>query len=142
MDSYDLHRDYGPAYFNKPHVPSVSYSYPLPFWRDGQTWYQTAFGDWTVSGVTTYSSGWPINVVVAGDIAGVGSNPASGVTIDGNAVGGFVQRADLIGDPYANTTSTQFLNPAAFAVAKGGRIREREAVRNRWADDSKLGHRL
>ena len=122
MDSYELHRDYGPAFFNKPHVFSVSYSYPLPFWQEGETWYQKAFGAWTINGVTSYSSGWPINVVVSGDIAGVGSNPGSGVTIDGAGVGGFVQRADLIGDPYADTTSTQVLNPAAFRVPAAGKF--------------------
>jgi hypothetical protein len=122
MDSYDLHKDYGPAYFNKPHVLSISYSYPLPFWRDGVQWYEKAFGAWTINGVTTYSSGWPLNVVVSGDIAGVGSNPVSGVTIDGSGVGGFVQRADLVGDPYANTSGTQFLNPAAFAVPAAGKF--------------------
>jgi hypothetical protein len=120
MDSYNVHRDYGPAYFNKPHVFSVSYSYPLPFWQDQSDWYKRAFGGWTIDGVTSYSSGWPLNVVVSSDIAGVGSNPASSVTIDGNGQGGFVQRADLIGDPYANTTRTQVLNPAAFAVPAAG----------------------
>lgn len=122
MDSYDIHRDYGPAYFNKPHVLSVSYSYPLPFWRESDRWYKTAFGGWTVNGVTTYSSGWPINVVVSGDIAGVGSNPVSSVTIDGAGLGGFIQRADLVGDPYTNTSGTQVLNPAAFAAPAPGKF--------------------
>ncbi len=122
MDSSDIHRDYGPAYFNKPHVLSVSYSYPLPFWQDRDQWYKNAFGGWTINGVTTYSSGWPINVVVSGDIAGVGSNRSTGVIIDGSNQGGFSQRADLIGDPYANTTRTQVLNPAAFAVPAAGKF--------------------
>jgi hypothetical protein len=122
MDSYDIHKDYGPAYFNKPHVLSVSYGYPLPFWQDGDRWHEKAFGGWTINGVTTYSSGWPINVVVSGDVAGVGSNPISSITIDGSGVGGFIQRADLVGDPYANTSGTQFLNPAAFAVPAAGKF--------------------
>jgi hypothetical protein len=121
MDSYQIGRDYGPAPFNKPHVLVVSYSYPLPFWQTGSEWYKRAFGGWSVTGITTYTSGWPLNVYVGQDIAGIGSTPATAITIDGSGAGGFVQRADVIGDPYANTTRIQALNPAAFAIPTAGR---------------------
>ncbi|MGE0404814.1 MAG: carboxypeptidase regulatory-like domain-containing protein [Candidatus Korobacteraceae bacterium] len=121
MDSYDIGRDYGPAPFNKPHVLVLSYNYPLPFWRTGGEWYKKAFGGWSVTGITQYTSGWPLNAFIAQDTAGVASNPGTSITIDGGGAGGFNQRADLIGDPYANTNRIQHLNPAAFAVPPAGR---------------------
>jgi hypothetical protein len=121
MDSYRIGRDYGPAQFNRPHVLVVSYNYPLPFWRNQDQWYKKAFGGWSLTGITQYTSGWPLNAYVGQDIAGIGSNPGTSVQIDGGAAGGFNQRADLVGDAYANTNRIQFLNPAAFAIPTPGR---------------------
>jgi len=114
MDSYNIGRDYGPAPFNKPHVLTVSYSYPLPFWQNSDEWYKKALGAWTLSGITSYSSGAPLNVYVTTDVAGTGTNPGAALTVDGANPGGFVQRADLVGDPYLNTNRIQWLNPSAF----------------------------
>jgi hypothetical protein len=121
MDSYNIGRDYGPAPLNRPHVLVVSYSYPLPFWRTGSEWYKRAFGGWSVTGITNYQSGWPLNAFVNSDVAGIGSTPTAYVVVDGNTGGGFVQRADVVGDPYANTNRIQAINPAAFAVPPNGR---------------------
>jgi hypothetical protein len=116
MDSYNIGRDYGPAPFNKPQVLTVSYSYPLPFWQKGSQWYQKALGGWALTGITSYSSGAPLNVYVTNDVAGTGINPGAAITVDGANPGGNVQRPDVIGDPYANTNRIQWLNPAAFAA--------------------------
>lgn len=116
MDSYNVGRDYGPSPYNKPHVLTVSYTYPLPFWQTGSDWYKKAFGGWSLTGITVYSSGWPINAYVANDVGGIGSNAVPRITLEGATGLGRVQRADLIGDPYANTNRLQWLNPAAFAI--------------------------
>jgi hypothetical protein len=121
MDSYHIGRDYGPAPLNRPHVLVISYNYPLPFWQTGNDWYKKLFGGWSLTGIVTYQSGWPLNAYVNQDIAGVGGNPSAYIVVDGSGGGGNVQRADVIGDPYANTTRTQALNPAAFAVPTPGR---------------------
>jgi hypothetical protein len=42
--------------------------------------------------------------------------------VNGGNAPGFVQRADLTGDPYANTNRLQFLNPSAFAIPTAGRF--------------------
>ena len=104
-DSYDLRADWGPSSYNRNHVLVISYVYPLPFWRTGNTWYQKALGGWQISGVTTLQTGLPLNVTLAKDVAGTGV---------GN------QRPDLVSDPKAGVTGTQFLNPAAFAVPTAG----------------------
>src|SRR5581483_8498857 len=96
-------------------------NYPLPFWRTQDIWYKKAFGGWSLTGITQYTSGWPLNAYIGQDLAGIGSNPGTSIQIDGGAAGGFNQRADLIGDPYANTNRIQFLNPAAFALPTPGR---------------------
>ncbi|MGE0404815.1 MAG: carboxypeptidase regulatory-like domain-containing protein [Candidatus Korobacteraceae bacterium] len=114
-DSYNLNRDRGLAYFNKPHVLTVSYNYPLPFWTSGSEWYKVAFGGWSLTGITQYSSGWPLNITIPNDRAGVGGNFGSNTNIEGNAFGGVGQRPNLVGDPYSGTSRIQHLNPAAFA---------------------------
>ncbi len=83
-----------------------NYVYPLPFWMAGNTWYQKAFGGWQLSGVVTLESGLPLNVTVQGDPAGVG-------------ITGY-ERPNLVGNVFAGTHGTQFLNPQAFAVAQAG----------------------
>jgi hypothetical protein len=122
MDSYNITRDYGPAPFNRPQVLTVSYNYPLPFWRTQDLWYKKAFGGWSLTGITQYTSGWPLNAYVSQDVAGVGVDPAASFQVNGGNAPGFVQRADLTGDPYANTNRLQFLNPGAFAIPTAGRF--------------------
>lgn len=106
MDSYDLRRDWGPSSYNRGQILVISYVYPLPFWRNGQEWYQKALGGWQLSGVTTLQSGLPLNVTLAADIAGIGS--------------GDRQRPNLVSDPRKGVSGTQYLNPAAFAVPAAG----------------------
>ncbi|HEX4165071.1 MAG TPA: carboxypeptidase-like regulatory domain-containing protein [Bryobacteraceae bacterium] len=101
-NSYNLRGDWGPSSYNRNQIFVVSYVYPLPFWRDQQQWYKKAFGGWQISGVTTVESGLPLNVVTQGDTAGIG--------ITGS------ERPNVVGNPFAGTGGTQFLNPAAFAT--------------------------
>ena len=102
MNSYNLRGDWGPSNYNRKQVLVASYVYPFPFWLNGQTWYQEAFGGWQLSGVTTIQSGLPFNVVVQGDPAGIG--------ISGS------ERPEIVGPVYFSSNKLQYLNPAAFAV--------------------------
>jgi hypothetical protein len=64
-------------------------------------------GGWQVSGVTTVQTGLPFNVTISPDQAG-------------NGVSGS-QRPNVVGNAYASGGArTQFLNPAAFAIAAPG----------------------
>ena len=108
-NSYNLRGDYGPAGYNRNQIFVFSYVYPLPFWRQGQNWYQKALGGWQVSGVFTAESGLPVDISVAGDPAGIGSVSSPSP-----------ERPNIIGDPFAGTHGYQYLNPAAFAIAPAG----------------------
>jgi Carboxypeptidase regulatory-like domain/TonB-dependent Receptor Plug Domain len=106
MNSYNLRGDWGPSSYNRRQILVISYVYPLPFWRSGQKeLYKRILGGWQISGVTTIQSGLPLNVTLANDVAGAG---------------GGTQRPNLIGDPKAGVSGTQFLNAAAFGVPTAG----------------------
>ncbi|MDZ7638364.1 MAG: carboxypeptidase regulatory-like domain-containing protein [Bryobacterales bacterium] len=106
MDSYDFKRDRGLASYDRRQVFVLNYIYPLPFWREQNSWYKVAFGGWQLSGVTTIQSGRPLNIGIQGDVAGIGQ-------------GG--QRPNLVGDAYAGGgTSNAWFNTAAFAVPAAG----------------------
>jgi len=117
MDSYNLRRDWGPSSYNRNQILTVSYVYPLPFWLNGQNWYQKVLGGWQVSGVTGIQTGLPFNVVVQGDPAGigvVGSNGGPNGTVTGT------QRPMLVNTNWEGPTRTQYLNPSAFAAPAPG----------------------
>ena len=101
MDSYNLRGDWGPSSYNRKFVLVPNWVYPIPFWLGGGSWYKQAFGGWQVNGVAQIQSGLPINPTISPDRAGI---------INGN------QRPDLIGDPYANVSGNQIINPYAFAL--------------------------
>lgn len=105
MDSYNLRGDWGPSSYNRRQVMVISYVYPLPFWLHGRELYKRVLGGWQISGVTTLQSGLPQNITLAADIGGTGLTN---------------QRPNVIADPKAGVSGTQFLNPAAFAVPAAG----------------------
>jgi roadblock/LC7 domain-containing protein len=104
-NSYNLRGDWGPSSYNRREVLVISYVYPLPFWRHGDQLYKKLLGGWQISGVTTLNSGLPQNITLASDIAGAGAGS---------------ERPNLVGNPRAGVSGTQFLNPAAFAVPAAG----------------------
>lgn len=104
-NSYNLRGDWGPSNYNRNNVLVISYVYPLPFWRNSQELYKKILGGWQISGVTTLQSGLPQNITLAADVAGAGAGS---------------ERPNVVGDPRAGVTGTQFLNPAAFAVPAPG----------------------
>lgn len=105
MNSYNLRGDWGPSSYNRNQVLVISYVYPLPFWRTANEWYKKALGGWQVSGITMIQSGLPLNVTLASDVAGAGAG---------------TERPNVIGNPLAGVSGTQYLNPAAFAVPAAG----------------------
>ena len=106
MDSYNLRGDWGPSSYNRNQIFIVSYVYPLPFWLNGQNWYQKVLGGWQVSGVTTIQSGLPFNVTVPGDPAGIGISNS--------------ERPALLNTNWHGASRTQYLDPAAFGIAPAG----------------------
>jgi hypothetical protein len=106
MDSYNAKRERGLSAFDRRNLLVLSYVYPLPFWREPNTWYRKVWGGWQLSGITTIETGLPVNITIQGDVAGTG-------------VGG--QRPNVVGDPLLNAhTVSRWFNPAAFAVPAAG----------------------
>jgi len=105
QDSTNIRADYGPANYNTPQILVINYVYPLPFWQTGNEWYKRAFGKFTVSGITRFASGLPINV----------TEPSS-QDASGDGVTSVSQRPNLVGNYFAGAHSEkQWINPAAFA---------------------------
>jgi len=95
---------------NLPHVLNLNAIYKLPLWRKPQHWYESALGDWQVSGVFFYRSGNPLSVVSTVDTAGVGSGSGS-------------QPWNLVGNPHATGSSgvnKPWFNSAAFKAPQPG----------------------
>jgi outer membrane receptor protein involved in Fe transport len=97
------------AGFDLTHVFSGSWVYELPF-GPGKKWaarnriLNEVIGNWELNGIATLSSGQPYSVTAPVQISNIN-----------NGVAG-TERADLIGNPYVDTTSLQPLNPLAFAA--------------------------
>jgi hypothetical protein len=117
VDSYNVPANRGSSSFDQRHNLSISYVYGLPFFR-GKGLGHTLLGGWQVSGITVASTGNPFSVTNDtdfGDSAGVANGVGTG------------SRPDLVGNPHAGLTQTNFpdtrgplfYNPAAFAVPRG-----------------------
>jgi outer membrane receptor protein involved in Fe transport len=93
-----------------------SYDWALPFWTQGQNWYQKALGGWQLDGIATLMSGTPFTVFDSNDVAAEGTAP--------EITGFSSQRPNLIGNPnngprtvssWLNTTAYQRLDLTANA---------------------------
>jgi hypothetical protein len=115
VDSYNPGMDEGLANYDRPHIFIASYIYELPFWRDGSEWYKKVLGDWRISGVTTAQSGLPLNIIMNGDVAGIGRS--------GTGATGSNQRPNLVGDPNLSNDDrswSRWLDTTAFATPAAG----------------------
>lgn len=93
--------EYANANFDVRHRVVGTFSYNVPHFTESAKWLTQG---WQLNGVATYRSGAPfhVNFLFYGDYNGTGE---------------FFPRPDLVGDPYAGTsTPDNFLNLSAFAV--------------------------
>ncbi len=101
---FDQGFDKGPADFDKTHVVNMSGLWDLPIRFENRV-LNSLIGGWSLNGIASLWSGYPITVTSGVDNARTGT---------GN------QRADLIGDPYLSDDRTrdqkiaEWLNKAAF----------------------------
>ena len=108
QDPNHWQNDRSVAGFDLPHVFSASWVYALPFgpgkrWLSASGFLGQVIGNWQLNGIATLSSGQPYTITVPVQIQNIN-----------NVIG--EERPNLVGDPYAGSTSLQPLNPAAFAV--------------------------
>jgi len=67
---------YGPANFSRPHRLVVSYVYELPWMKNSHGVKRVLFGNWSLTGVTTFQAGHPLT------LTGNNANNAFGITGD------------------------------------------------------------
>jgi len=84
-----------------------SYDWALPFWTQGQNWYQKALGGWQLDGIATLMSGTPFTVFDSNDVAAEGTAP--------EITGFSSQRPNLVGNPNNGPRSvSSWLNTGAY----------------------------
>ena len=95
------------AGYNQPNVATLDFVYMLPKVRGSLDTpiLKQVFNGWEVSSMIRGQSGMPVNITSNGNLMGIN---------DGS------QYPNLIGDPYQNNNSFQWLNPAAFARPADG----------------------
>ena len=107
QNPFDLASERGRSMFDSRHRLVLSYQWSLPFWRQGHTWYQHAFGNWQLNGIVSLQTGTPFTVFDSRDVSLQGSAPE---------ISGFSSnRPNLEGDPNAGPkTAAEWLNKGAF----------------------------
>jgi hypothetical protein len=106
QDPYNLRGDRGPSANDLTHIFTASFVVPLPFgggrrFSSGSGLINHIIGNWQLNGILSLDSGQRYDVQTNNSIPNTNN-------LDG------VERADVAGDPYANTTKTRPLNVSAF----------------------------
>ena len=124
MNTYARQADYGLSPYDRTHVFTADFDYPLPFLKNRKG-ALGLIGGWEVSGIVSAASGLPFN---ASD-SSLGTDPG-GLGILGSSSAS--PRGDQICDPNANAphTLTQWFNTACFAEVPAGQVRPGNAGRN------------
>ncbi len=93
--------------FDARHRFVLSYQWSVPFWKQGNNWYEHALGNWQFNGILTAMSGTPFTVFDSNDVSLQGGAPE---------ISGFSSnRPDQIGNPNSGPhTPPQWFSTAAF----------------------------
>ena len=104
QNPFDLAAEYGRSMFDARHRLVLSYTWELPFWKQGHNWYQRVLGNWQVNGITTFMSGTPFTV------------EDQSYSDDAPEITGFSSfRPNLVGNPNNGPrTVAQWVNTNAF----------------------------
>lgn len=108
LDYHDLNRWRGNSSLDRRHILTLDYIYDLPFFKNSAGWMKNAFGSWTVSGITTFMTGTPLQIGcgVSGYSTGVGG------TMYCNSLGRQSGKTVVADDTYGPTV--QWFNVNAF----------------------------
>jgi hypothetical protein len=106
-NSYDVRNERGNAAFDVRHTFRGSFTYDIPVFSGALPRRLTQ--GWQLNSILSFNTGTPLNITA-------GYNRS--LSGDGN------DRVDLIGDPFAGTGGSRYLNPAAFSVPRnaGGAV--------------------
>jgi len=117
QDSYNTRPERSHGAFDRRQMLLVSYVYDLPTPTSWGKALQHILGRWTVSGISSFQSGVPLNITLPGDNAGVGGAP---------------YRPDVVRNPVlprGERRRERYFDPAAFAQPTRGKFGN--AARNR-----------
>jgi hypothetical protein len=107
QDPFNLGAERGLSLFDARNRFVGSYVWALPFWTQGQNWYQWALSGWQLDGIATLMSGTPFTVFDSNDVAAQGTAP--------EITGFSAQRPNLNGNPNNGRRSVgTWLNAGAF----------------------------
>ncbi len=107
QDPFNLAAERGLSAFDARNRFVGSYDWALPFWTQGQNWYQKALGGWQLDGIATLMSGTPFTVFDSNDVSAQGSAP--------EITGFSAQRPNLVGNPNNGPRTVKaWLNTGAF----------------------------
>lgn len=97
----------GVSDFDRSHRFVISYiaAIPTPQFAQNNAVGRGFLGGWSVSGITTWMAGLPIDIVDNGSASLYGFNGGTNT----------LARPTLVGDPFANVPAGYFFNPTAFA---------------------------
>jgi len=153
QNSYDVAAEYGYGLLDVPHKLVLSPIFELPF-GEGKKWATSGvgaaiLGDWTISSIIAFESGFPISVSNASN-----NNSAAfflmqrpNVTGDPATSGDREERFYFTGNQGLWLDSSAFVNPGAFALGNSPRTNPeiRTPHRNNWdfvaTKDIRLGGR-
>jgi hypothetical protein len=96
---FNIAQNWAPASYDQTNVATLDFVYMLPKVKSDNLFVKHAINGWELSGMLRSQSGMPVNITSNGNLYGVNSGS---------------QYPNLVGDPYANNNSFQWLNPAAF----------------------------
>jgi hypothetical protein len=107
QNPFDLGAEHGPSLFDARHRVTASFSWELPFGREGGGPWRALARGWQVSGVLTASSATPFTVYDSANVSLQAPHPPlSGV---------FAGRPDVVGDPNSGPhTAEEWLSRGAF----------------------------
>lgn len=118
QDSYNPRAEYGPSDFDRRHILLFSYVYDIPTPANWSSGLKALLGNWTLSGISAFQTGTPLNIGIAGDPHGIGGCPC---------------RPNANGEPNLSSgqTRNRFFDPTAFSEVTPGTFGnlQRNAVR-------------
>jgi len=110
QDSYNTKLERANSNFDRRQMMILSYVYQVPAFKSWSKALQYTLGNWTVSGISSFQSGVPLNITLPGDNAGIGGGP---------------YRPDVVRNPNLSSgrrVRERYFDPAAFAQPARGRF--------------------
>jgi outer membrane receptor protein involved in Fe transport len=128
QDPLDNRNNRGPSQFDLRHTLSIGHSYQLPFFQSGSSnrFVKSVLGGWAFAGISTYRSGFPVNIF-SGPRFGISDSiaPLGGTAVDRPNVAGPItnfnpQAAGSVGNPASlGLTTVNGVSESAYAASLG-----------------------